>query len=173
MCKAEHLIGSKLKNEACLEVLAVLGFNLEGYIIDQENKNTRKYTERCTSGVMGVDKPNSLMKSMAAKGGHGSQRLTNHSARKRMIEKLNDTDFPSYQVWIKYRHLPTTAKNMSTILSTTEPSVKAPPTPNETLASGSEAQTLSCSFQQSRRPAMPGASALSGAVFYGGNHKHS
>ena len=43
---------------------------------------------------MGQKKLNSFMKTMAEKGGLSSKRLTNHSARKRMIQKLNDSDIP-------------------------------------------------------------------------------
>ena len=39
------------------------------------------------SSAMGQNKLNSLMKTMAEKGGLSSKRLTNHSARKRMIQK--------------------------------------------------------------------------------------
>lgn len=46
------------------------------------------------SSAMGINKLNSLMKSMAKKTGLKSQRLTNHSGRKRMIKKLNDMDVP-------------------------------------------------------------------------------
>ena len=43
------------------------------------------------SSAMGQNKLNSLMKTMAEKGGLSSKRLTNHGARKRMIQKLNDS----------------------------------------------------------------------------------
>ena len=46
------------------------------------------------SSAMGQNKLNSLMKTKAEKGGLSSKRLTNHSARKRMIQKLNDSDIP-------------------------------------------------------------------------------
>ena len=56
---------------------------------------------------------------------------------------------------------------MSRILSatSTEPVAK----PHRALATESEAETLSCSFQSSRSPTMPGASVFSGAVFHGGH----
>ena len=50
------------------------------------------------SSAMGQNKLNSLMKTMAEKGGLSSERLTNHSARKRMIQKLNDSDIPSSHI---------------------------------------------------------------------------
>ena len=43
---------------------------------------------------MGINKLNSLMKTMAQKGGLHAENLTNHSARKRMIQKLNDQEVP-------------------------------------------------------------------------------
>lgn len=43
---------------------------------------------------MGVNKLNSLMKTMAEKAQLKTSNLTNHSARKRMIQKLNDEEVP-------------------------------------------------------------------------------
>ena len=43
---------------------------------------------------MGSNKLNSLMKSMAEKAGLNVENLTNHNARKRMIQKLNDQEVP-------------------------------------------------------------------------------
>jgi len=43
---------------------------------------------------MGSNKLNSLMKTMAEKAGLNVENLTNHSARKRMIRKLNDHEVP-------------------------------------------------------------------------------
>ena len=43
---------------------------------------------------MGVNKLNSLMKTMAQKAGLNAENLTNHSGRKRMIQKLNDQEVP-------------------------------------------------------------------------------
>jgi len=56
---------------------------------------------------------------------------------------------------------------MSRILSatSTEPATKL----HRALATESEAETLSCSFQSSSCPTMPGASVFSGAVFHGGH----
>ena len=49
---------------------------------------------RFKSSAMGQNKLKSLMKTMAEKGGLSSKQLTNHSAGKRMIQKLNDSDIP-------------------------------------------------------------------------------
>ena len=128
---------------------------------------------------MGQNKLNSLMKTMAENGGLSSKRLTNHSARKRMIQKLNDSDIPpshimqlsghrNVQSINNYNHISQQKqKNMSRILSatSTEPAAKL----LFALATESEAQTLSCSFQSSSSPTMPGASVFSGAVFHGGH----
>jgi len=43
---------------------------------------------------VGSNKLNSLMKTMAEKAGLNAENLTNHSARKRMIQKLNDHEVP-------------------------------------------------------------------------------
>ena len=43
---------------------------------------------------MGSNKLNSLMKTMTEKAGLNAENLTNHSARKRMIQKLNDREVP-------------------------------------------------------------------------------
>ena len=47
---------------------------------------------------MGINKFNSLMKTMAQKGGLHAENLTNHSARKRMIQKLNDQEVPQTHI---------------------------------------------------------------------------
>ena len=46
------------------------------------------------ANAMGVNKLNSLMKTMAGKSGLDNSHLTNHSSRKRMIQTLNDKDIP-------------------------------------------------------------------------------
>ena len=46
------------------------------------------------SAPMGVNKLNTLMKTMASKANINNERLTNHSARKHMIQKLNDSEIP-------------------------------------------------------------------------------
>ena len=56
---------------------------------------------------------------------------------------------------------------MSRILSAT--STKRATKLHRALATESEAETLSCSFQSSSSPTMHGASVFSGAVFHGGH----
>ena len=46
------------------------------------------------ANAMGVNKLNSLLKTMAEKSGLDNSHLTNHSAGKRMIQTLNDKDIP-------------------------------------------------------------------------------
>ena len=56
-----------------------------------------KYSGRCSfkAGAMGINKLNSSMKTMANKAGlDEKRRFTNHSARKTMIQKLNDSNVP-------------------------------------------------------------------------------
>ena len=43
---------------------------------------------------MGVNKLNTLMKTMASKASINNKRVTSHSARKHMIQKLNDSEIP-------------------------------------------------------------------------------
>ena len=128
---------------------------------------------------MGQNKLNSLMKTIAEKGGLSSKRLTNHSARKRMIQKLNDSDIPPSHIMQLSGHRNVQSinnysyisqqqqKNMSRILSAT--STERAAKLHRALATESEAETLSGSFQSSSSPTMHGASAFGGAVFHGGN----
>ena len=46
------------------------------------------------SAPMGVNKLNTLMNTMASKANINNERLTNHSARKHMIQKLNNSEIP-------------------------------------------------------------------------------
>ena len=46
------------------------------------------------AATTGANKLNALMKTMALKANINNERLTNHSARKHMIQKLNDNDIP-------------------------------------------------------------------------------
>ena len=135
------------------------------------------------SSAMGQNKLNGLMKTMAEKGGLSSKRLTIHSARKRMIQKLNDSDMPpghlmqlsghgNIQSINNYSHISQQQqKNMSRILSAT--STERATKLHRALATESEAKNLSCSFQSSSSPTMHGASVFSGAVFHGGHFKIS
>ena len=50
------------------------------------------------SSALGMNKLKCLLKSMAEKAGFESRWLTNHSAWKRMIQKLNDMDIPPTRI---------------------------------------------------------------------------
>ena len=63
--------------------------------------DTKNPTEKpwFKASPMGVNKLNSLKKTMADKAGFDEKRrLTNHSARKIMIQKLNDNNIPSTHI---------------------------------------------------------------------------
>ena len=60
--------------------------------VNHTTKNSDKSWFKASA--MGVNKLNSLMKTMAERAGLDSSHLTNHSARKRMIQTLNDKDIP-------------------------------------------------------------------------------
>ena len=117
------------------------------------------------------------MKTMAEKGGlTNSKQLTNHSAQKHEIQKLNDINMPpshilqlsghkNVQSINNYSHISQQQqKNMSRILSAT--STEPPAKVHGALATASEAETVSCSFQSSSSPTMPVASVFSRAVFH-------
>ena len=52
----------------------------------------------CKSGAVGVNKLNSLMKTMVQKAGIKNDRLRNHSGRKTMIHTLSENDIPPTQI---------------------------------------------------------------------------
>ena len=60
--------------------------------VNHTTKNSDKSWFKASA--MGVNKLNSLMKTMAERAGLDNSHLTNHSARKRMIQTLNDKDIP-------------------------------------------------------------------------------
>ena len=148
------------------------------------------------ANAMGVNKLNNLMKNMATKAGLDCQRHTNHSARKRMIQKLNDNDVPpthimqlsghkNIQSINNYSHVSEQQqKTMSRILSgfaySTEPAVLDNTSRSQNnkqlkkvLAQG---ETMSCSTYHSvsalPAPSNPTSAAtglFSGAVINGGH----
>ena len=138
---------------------------------------------------MGINKLNGLMKNMATKAGLDCQRLTNHSARKRMVQKLNDSDVPpthimqlsghkNIQSMNNYSHVSEQQqKTMSRILSgsasSTKPAVFECTSQNKrVLAQG---ETMSCSsyhsvsgLPASSNPTSAATGLFSGAVINGG-----
>ena len=57
----------------------------------RKKDSTKKWFK---SAPVGSNKLNTLMKTMASKANLNNERLTNHSARKHMIHKLNDHEIP-------------------------------------------------------------------------------
>ena len=64
------------------------------YLAVNYTKLTQSSKPWFKAAPMGINKLNSLMKTMDQKGGLHAENLTNHSARKRMIQKLNDQEVP-------------------------------------------------------------------------------
>ena len=67
------------------------------------------------STPMGVNKIKSLMKTMAEKAGFDAKNLTNHSGRKRMIQKLNDEGVPPTHMQISGHKNVQSLNNYSTL----------------------------------------------------------
>ena len=65
------------------------------YLCINHSKNSSKCWFKASS--MGVNKLTSLMKTMAGQAGF-ERRLTNHSVRKRMMQKLNDSNVPQTHI---------------------------------------------------------------------------
>ena len=128
------------------------------------------------SSAMGVNKLNSLMKTMAEKAGlDEKRRLTNHSARKTMMQKLNDHNIPPTHIMqlSGHRNLQSVnnystisneqQQNMSMILSSgnnVKSSEISPCLQSESAASAVAESSFTKSF--------PAAGPFSGAVFNGG-----
>ena len=134
------------------------------------------------SSAMGVNKLNSLMKTMAQKAGLESQRLKNHSARKGLVQKLNDSDVPpthimqvsghkNVQSINNYSHVSVQQqKNMSRILSSssTESAEPANVPALPVARSNSEETTEMVSSSSSKGSGLP-VGLFSGAVIHGGH----
>ena len=78
------------------------------------------------ANAMGVNKLNSLMKTMAEKAGLDNSHLTNHSGRKQMIQTLNDKDIPpSHIIQLSgHKNVQSINKLQSRFTRTTEKCVK-------------------------------------------------
>ena len=113
---------------------------------------------------MGVNKLNSLMKTMADKAGFDEKRrLTNHSARKTMIQKLNDVNIPPTHIMQLSGHRNVQSvnnystvsneqqKNMSLILSGKTTSTSKEKRPASSSRSGARVASECCesSFMKS------------------------
>ena len=128
---------------------------------------------------MGVNKLNSLMKTMADKAGFDEKRrLTNHSARKTMIQKLNDNNIPPTHIMQLSGHRNVQSvnnystvsneqqKNMSLILSGNTTSTFVEKRPVSSSRSGVATECCESSFMKSS--SFPAAGPFSGAVFHRG-----
>ncbi|CAH3114587.1 unnamed protein product [Porites lobata] len=139
------------------------------------------------ASAMGVNKLNSLMKTMADKAGFDEKRrLTNHSARKTMIQKLNDNNIPPTHIMQLSGHRNVQSvnnsstvsneqqKNMSLILSGNTTSTFIEKRPVSSSRIGVATECCESSFMKSS--SFPAAGPFSGAVFHWRtvqhNHKH-
>ena len=143
--------------------------------------HTKNPTEKpwFKASAMGVNKLNSLMKTMADKAGFDEKRrLTNHSARKTMIQKLNDNNIPQTHIMQLSGHRNVQSvnnystvsneqqKNMSLILSGNTTSTSVEKRPVSSSRSGVATECCESSFMKSS--SFPAAGPFSGAVFHGG-----
>ena len=119
----------------------------------------------------GSNKLNSPMKTMAEKAGLNAENLTNHSARKRMIQKLNDHMVPPTHIMQISRHKNVQSLNNYSSLSEKQQRDKSNIMSASTSASGSlatqetEEVSLSTGNQQSPQQAL---SLFQGANIQGG-----
>ena len=116
---------------------------------------------------MGVNKLNSLMKKMAEKSGLDNSHLTNHSARKRMIQTLNDKDIPPSHIMQLSGH-----KNVQSINNYSHVSQEQQKIMSGILSgSNSMVQTETHSLVETTKQQSPtptAAGLFKGAVFYRG-----
>ena len=117
---------------------------------------------------MGVNKLNNLMKTMAEKADLDNPRLTNHSARKRMVQTLNDKDIPPSHIMQLSGH-----KNVQSINNYSHVSQQQQKTMSRILSgSSSMAETETRALVKTTKQQSPTSTAaglFNGAVFYGGN----
>ena len=143
--------------------------------------HTKNPTEKpwFKASAMEVNKLNSLMKTMADKAGFDEKRrLTNHSARKTMIQKLNDNNIPPTHIMQLSGHrnvqsvnnysavLNEQQKNMCFTLSGNTTSTSFEKSPVSSSRSGVATEYCQSSFMKSS--SFPAAGPFSGAVFHGG-----
>ena len=122
---------------------------------------------------VGINKLNSLMKTMAQKAGINNERLRNHSGRKTMIQTLSENDIPPTHIAQLSGH-----KNLKSIQNYSKVSTKQEMQMSKLLSgytSGSATKTSShetanptatCSSKSESQQAM---ALFSGAVINGGN----
>ena len=120
------------------------------------------------ANAMGVNKLNSLMKTMAEKAGLGNSHLTNHSGRKQMIQTLNDKDIPPSHIMQLSGH-----KNVQSIKNYSHVSQEQQKSMSRILSgSTSKVQTETHFLVETKKQESPtptAAGLFKGTVFYGGN----
>ena len=147
-----------------------------------KNPSSRKCWYK--ANAKGFNKLNSL-KTMAAKAGLENQRLTNHSARKRMIQTLNDNDIPpshimqisghrNVQSINNYSHVSQEQqKTMSRILSSSSTSSSSPSsslsTSQEVMRKGQLSLTTATYSSGLQKHGEPCSGLFAGAVIHGGH----
>ena len=144
--------------------------------------HTKNPTEKLwfKASTMGVNKLNSLMKTMADKAGFDEKRrlTAKNSARKTMVQKLNDNNIPPTPIMPLSGHRNVQSvnnystvsneqqKNMSLILSGNTTSTSIEKRPVSSSRSGVATECCESSFMKSS--SFPAAGPFSGAVFHGG-----
>ena len=120
------------------------------------------------ASAMGVNKPNSLMKTMAERAGPDNSHLTNHSTRKRMIQTLNDKDIPPTHIMQFSGH-----KNVRSINNYSHVSQEQQKSMSRILSgSTSRVQTETHTLVKTRKhqsPTRRAAGLFEGAVFHEAN----
>ena len=117
--------------------------------------------------AMRLNKLNSLIKTMADKAGLDNSHLTNHSARKRMIQTLNDKDIPLNHIMQLSGH-----KNVQSINNYSHVSQEQQKSMSRILSGSTsmvQTETHSLAETTKQSPTPTAAGLFKGSVFYGGN----
>ena len=135
--------------------------------VNHTTKNSDKSWFKASA--MGVNgKLNSLMKTMAEKAGLDNSHLKNHSARKRMIQTLNDKDIPPSHIMQLSGH-----KNVQSINNYSHVSQEQQKSMSRILSGSTsmvQSETHSLVETTKQQSSTPTAAGLfRGAVFYGGS----
>ncbi|CAB4012922.1 zinc finger MYM-type 2-like [Paramuricea clavata] len=138
--------------------------------LKKESLQTKEWFK---AAAVGINKLNSLMKTMAQKAGINNERLRNHSGRKTMIQTLSENDIPPTHIAQLSGH-----KNLKSLESYSKVSSKQEMQMSKVLSgytSGSAAKTSSDKTVNSPPTCSPISEAqqamalFSGAVIKGGN----
>ena len=134
--------------------------------VNHTTKNSDKSWFKASA--MGVNKLNSLMKTMAEKAGLDNSHLTNHSAQKCMIQTLNDKDIPPSHIMQLSGH-----KNVQSINNYSHVSQEQQKSMSRILSGSTsmiQSETHSLVETTKQQSSTPTAAGLfKGAVFYGGS----